>query len=70
MDFSSCATLHKPSGQWLFTVDVSTHNHPDSTNSWANIENRHLTPSQFPKIENLSKAGLKPSDIPRVVERM
>ncbi|KNZ49671.1 uncharacterized protein VP01_4865g1 [Puccinia sorghi] len=65
--FAACAMFHKTTGQWYLKVDASHHNHPDSTNPCSHIENRRLTPAQFSKVKNLSKAGLKPSKILRVM---
>ncbi|KNZ45580.1 uncharacterized protein VP01_7g20 [Puccinia sorghi] len=63
--FDACTTFHKPSGKWHVNVDVAHHNHTASTNPCAQIEICHLTPAQFSKLKNLSKAGLSPSKILR-----
>jgi len=65
--FQAHATFHKPSCQWYFTVDNTSHNHPSSTNPCAHVQNCFLTPAQFDKFKELSKGGLKPSAILNVL---
>jgi len=66
--FSAHAKFHKPSREWSFATDYPRHNHPPSEDPWAHTENRHLTPAQYSKVKNLTKAGLKPAEILQVMQ--
>ena len=66
--FSAHATFFKASKEWYFETDYPSHNHPASQDPRAHIANRRLTPAQYEKVKNLTQAGLKPSEILRVMQ--
>ena len=67
--FSVHATFHKASKEWHFSTNYSSHNHPDSEDTWAHFENCCLTPDQYAKVKNLTQVGLKPAKILCVMQK-